>query len=491
MEHVKTIGIIGAGLSGLVTAKTCLEYGYEVKVFEKDPELGGVWASSKRYAGVSTQNTKDTYCFSDFAMPKHFPEWPSGEQVQSYLTSYAEKFKVLPRIRFSTEVINVHHEENGWAITVKEAGTLHTEQCDFLIICNGTFSDPFIPAIPCMDTFISAGGEVLHSTGLKNTEMARDKRMIVVGYSKSAHDVVTAAEETARSAHLVFREAKWKIPPFVKGINVKYIILSRLGEAVIKPDKHNRMERFVHKVGLAKRMLSSIQKEIRRAQKLDELGLVPSCGIIDQAFGEITLETQGFFQKVREGKIKVTQAEIASFDGKSVTLTNGEKLDCDLIIFATGFRQTIPFLPDYYTDKLLDKQGNYLLYHHILPAGIPALAFVGYNSSIQSTITSEFAALWVCEFLKGRIARPTDAEIIREGTDFIKWRSQYRQNAICRGLSTMPGTIHHVDMLLKDMKAPLPFLSLIPDWLLTINPARYKKVRAKIIKRNRLTNPAV
>jgi len=222
-------------------------------------------------------------------------------------------------------------------------------------------------------------------------------------------------------------------------------------------------------------------------QNLDELGLVPTCGIIDQAFGEITLETQGFFQKVREGKIKVTQAEIASFAGKTLILTNGEKLECDLIVFATGFKQTIPFLPDCYLENLLDKQGNYLLYHHILPAGIPALAFVGYNSSIQTTISSEFAALWVCEYLKGRIGRPTDAEIIQEGTDFIKWRSQYRHNAISRGLSTMPGTIHHVDLLLRDMKAPLPFFSLIPDWLVTINPGRYKKIRDKIIQRNGLT----
>jgi hypothetical protein len=67
---------------------------------------------------------------------------------------------------------------------------------------------------------------------------------------------------------------------------------------------------------------------------------------------------------------------------------------------------------------------------------------------------------------------------------FIKWRSQFRPNGSSRGLSTMPGTIHHVDMLLKDMKAPLPFLSLIPDWLLTINPGRYKKVRRKIVRRN-------
>src|SRR4051812_715143 len=122
MEQIKTIGIIGAGISGLVTAKTCLEYGYQVRVFERDAELGGVWASSKRYAGVSTQNTKDTYYFSDFPMPKHYPEWPSGEQVQAYLSAYAEKFGVLPTIRFSSEIVDAHYEENGWTITINEAG---------------------------------------------------------------------------------------------------------------------------------------------------------------------------------------------------------------------------------------------------------------------------------------------------------------------------------------------------------------------------------
>jgi hypothetical protein len=145
-------------------------------------------------------------------------------------------------------------------------------------------------------------------------------------------------------------------------------------------------------------------------------------------------------------------------------------------------------LPAHYIEKFIDKQGNYLLYHHILPAGVPALAFVGYNSSIQCPISSEFAALWVCEYLKGRIAMPTQAQIIKEGTEFIKRRSRFRLNGASRGLSTMPGTIHHVDMLLKDMNASLAFFSLIPDWLLTINPARYKKLRKKVIQRNRKKN---
>jgi cation diffusion facilitator CzcD-associated flavoprotein CzcO len=488
MEPVKTIGIIGAGVSGIITAKTCLEYGYEVKVFEKDAELGGVWATSRRYVGVRTQNTKDTYFFSDFPMPKHYPQWPNGEQVQAYLKSFAEKFNVLSKIHFSSEVVKAEFDQNKWTLRINENGSLLDEQVDFLIVCNGTFSDPYIPAIPGMDSFVDAGGEILHSTGFKSPELSRDKRMIVVGYSKSAHDVATEGAKTAKSARLVFREAKWKIPPFVKGLNMKYALLNRLGEALIKPDDtRNSMERFVHKIGLAKKMLAFMQNEIKRVQHLEELGLVPNCGIPEQAFGEITLETQGFFQMAHEGKIQVTQGEIKSLNGKTATLSNGEQVECDLLVFATGFRQTIPFFSEEYMNKLLDENGNYVLYHHILPAGIPSMAFVGYNTSIQSTISSEFGALWVCEYLKGRVHQPSDAEIIQEGTDFIKWRSRFRQNASTSGLSTMPGTIHHVDMLLRDMKAPLPFFSLIPDWLVTINPGRYKQVRKKIIKANKLS----
>jgi len=484
MENVKTIGIIGAGLSGLVAAKTCLEYGYTVKLFEKETELGGVWSSSRRYPGVTPQNTKDTYYFSDFEMPKHFDEWPRGEDVQAYLEAYAKKFNVFPLIHFSHEITNTDFQNNKWIISGRNATTTFTEQVDFLIICNGTFSEPFIPSIPGMESFIKAGGEILHSSQFHDTEQSKNKRLVVVGYSKSAHDVVTAGSETAASTHLLFREAKWKIPKYIRGINVKYIILSRLGEALIKPEQHNFMERFIYKIGLAKRMLAGMEKYISKQQKLKESGLHPRASIKDQAFGEVTLETPHFFERVLQGKIITKQTEIVSLRGKQLTLSNGEQLECDLLVFATGFNQIIPFLPNQFLNEFIDAQGNYLLYRHILPVGVPSLAFVGYNTSIQCPISSEFAALWVCEYLKGRIAKPSYEQMKEATAAFIKWRSKFRPNGSSRGLSTMPGTIHHVDMLLKDMKAPLPFLSLIPDWLLTINPGRYKKVRRKIVRRN-------
>jgi len=484
MEHVKTIGIIGAGLSGLVAAKTCLEYGYDVKLFEKETELGGVWSSSRRYPGVTPQNTKDTYYFSDFQMPEHFDEWPRGEDVQAYLEAYAKKFDVFPLINFSHEITNTDFQNNKWIINGRNATTIFTVEVDFLIICNGTFSDPFIPSLPGMESFIEAGGQVLHSSQFQLTEQSKNKRLVVVGYSKSAHDVVTAGSETATSTHLLFREAKWKMPRYIRGINVKYIILSRFGEALIKPEQHNFMERFIYKIGLAKRMLAGMEKYISKRQKLNEAGLLPKASIKDQAFGEVTLETPHFFERVQQGKIITKQTEIVSLQGKQLILSNGEQLECDLLVFATGFNQIIPFLPNQFLNKFIDPQGNYLLYRHILPVAVPSLAFVGYNTSIQCPISSEFGALWLCEYLKGRIAKPSIEQMKESTAAFIKWRSKFRPNGSSRGLSTMPGTIHHVDMLLKDMKAPLPFLSLIPDWLLTINPGRYKKLRKKILRRN-------
>lgn len=485
MKNVKTIGIIGAGLSGLVTAKTCLEYGFDIIVYEKDAELGGVWATSRRYPGITTQNTKDTYAFSDFPMPDYYPEWPSGEQVQSYLIDYAKHFNLLSSIRFSHEIIEVSRDEHKWKIVGNNKDSQFIRHFDFLIICNGTFSTPKIPQIPGMDGFIQAGGETFHSTQFNSISVSSGKHLVVVGYGKSATDIIAIASETSKSAHLVYREPKWKIPRYIMGINMKYLLLNRLGEAVIKPEsQYNWGDRFVNKIGLGKAMLRFLERYITKKHMLKELNLVPSSSLKDQAFGEIALETPNFYEKVNQNLIVTMQGEIIGLNGKKAVLSNGSIIECDVLVFSVGFNQTIPFLPKEYLQKFTDNLGNYILYHHILPAGVPDLAFVGYNSSIQCPISSEFAALWICEYLKGRIAKPTDMQIFQEGIDFINWRSQFRPNGASRGLSTMPGTIHHVDILLKDMNASLPVFSLIPDWLLTINPSRYFKVRRMIVNRN-------
>lgn len=39
----KTVAIIGAGSSGLVSAKYSLDHGFDVTVYEQNEQLGGIW----------------------------------------------------------------------------------------------------------------------------------------------------------------------------------------------------------------------------------------------------------------------------------------------------------------------------------------------------------------------------------------------------------------------------------------------------------------
>ena len=64
-SEVKIFCIVGAGLSGLVSAKYLLENNFKVVILEKNSNLGGVWLS-KSYEGVKLQTTKKSYAFSDF-----------------------------------------------------------------------------------------------------------------------------------------------------------------------------------------------------------------------------------------------------------------------------------------------------------------------------------------------------------------------------------------------------------------------------------------
>lgn len=53
-ELQKSIGIIGAGAAGLVTAQTLLKDGFKnVEVLTRDKTAGGVWARERLYPGLS------------------------------------------------------------------------------------------------------------------------------------------------------------------------------------------------------------------------------------------------------------------------------------------------------------------------------------------------------------------------------------------------------------------------------------------------------
>ena len=116
----RTIAIIGAGFGGLSTAKVFREFGFDVTVYEKDSEVGGVWSTSRRYPGLTTQNVRSTYALTDYPYPKGYPEWPSGQQVQEYLEGYVDHFNLRDCINLNTEVTHASLDEQAGSWTVDD-----------------------------------------------------------------------------------------------------------------------------------------------------------------------------------------------------------------------------------------------------------------------------------------------------------------------------------------------------------------------------------
>src|SRR5262249_23317573 len=156
------IGIVGAGVAGLASAKVLARAGHEVVVFDRAPDVGGVWSRTRRYPGVTTQSTRDTYALSDHPMPRHYPEWPTGEQVQRCLAGSAAALGLDRLLRLEPEVLAAAPlpDGAGWDLSVRGPDGGRTERVDHLVVANGVFCEPLVPSFDGLDDWAAAGGRL-------------------------------------------------------------------------------------------------------------------------------------------------------------------------------------------------------------------------------------------------------------------------------------------------------------------------------------------
>ena len=489
------IAIIGAGFAGLSSAKVLKLFGHEVTVFEKEPDVGGVWSASRRYPGLTTQNNKGTYHLSDSPMPKSYPDFPSGKQVQAYLASYADHFGVTPHLRLSTEVLaaNLDEQTGLWSVTSREAGADETrdEEFEYLVVANGIFSEPFIPPFSGLAEYERAGGHLRAASEFPDLEEARGKDVVVVGYGKSACDVALEISKVATTTTVVARELLWKMPKKLGNlVHYKYLFLTRLGEGLFPYVELRGFERFLHGIGRPIRnlMLSTVQSVVVRQLRLRELGLVPEGSFERIARSTVSLATDNFYDYVAEGKISVRRdcivTRLLEKDGRPCAeLATGEVIPADLVVSGTGFRQVIPFFDDELQERVTDDRGDFELYQYIQPLGVPRLSFVGYNSSFFSPLSAEVAALWIADYLMGGHELPPVKEQRHQIAERLRWMRERTEGKHSRGTNVIPFSMHNIDDTLDEMNLNVGPLTRALQWLKPLNPGSYQKVTTKLLAR--------
>lgn len=480
------VGIIGAGISGLVTAKVFLEQGFEVEVLEKSGDLGGVWEPARSYPGVKTQTPRDLYCFTDFPMPSDYPEWPSGPQVYAYLDSYATKFGLKSVIRFNTAVDTVRPTglPGKYEVVTRAAdGREQTTVYDFLVVATGQFSRPNKLNLPGEAEFTAAGGVVQHSSEHTDASVTKGRDVVIIGYSKSATDVaMNALDEGAKSVAMVYLEPLWKIPYFFGGlVNFKNILYCRASEAMFMPWKPS----FAGRIGRALAAPAiwanwrALESLLNLQFKLKKLNLKPATRIEDSIHCATSIETPGFYKAVAQGKIKTIRGNASAYTAGELTIDGHGRMPADVVIYATGWKQELPFLDAAIRDKLVGADGQYRLYRLIVNPDLPGLGFVGFNSSFITTLSAEVGAHWLARYINGTLKRMPSEATMRGALEAVaRWKTKRPVAKTFGGLCVAPYHHFHFDQLMSDIGARRKGRNPITANLAPISPKAYGKLLA-------------
>lgn len=102
MDATPKTAIIGAGISGLTSAKNLADAGVEYDCFESSDRVGGNWAfrnpngHSSAYRSLHIDTSRDCLSFKDFPMSDDLPDYPHHTEVKAYLDDYTDALILDP-----------------------------------------------------------------------------------------------------------------------------------------------------------------------------------------------------------------------------------------------------------------------------------------------------------------------------------------------------------------------------------------------------------
>mmetsp|Transcript_65861 Transcript_65861/g.122905 ORF Transcript_65861/g.122905 Transcript_65861/m.122905 type:complete len:513 (-) Transcript_65861:90-1628(-) len=405
-----SVCIIGAGPSGLAACKAALEEGLHPTVLEKSQDVGGLYrqdGSGKVWESMVTSSSKYTCAFSDMPWAADAQIFPSSGNVHEYLRAFAQKFDLLKHVQFGKAVQSVEPlsstgkmGSNGWKVTWKMVGATRTVSRIFLhvIAATGFFEVGHLPSLPGLSTFT---GDVIHSSNYKNPAPFKNKNVLVAGGAFSGADIAAETSSVATSVTIAAPRPVWYIPRFIKGKPLDLVLYSRATQSRSSALPHEQQRRERH---------NELQS-MCRGKGYPESVPVPD---VDKDLPYFVI-TDRFLGSVHSGKVTVETLAVKELDHKDVIFSDGSRKSFDVVIFATGYRVALPYLPSQVKD-ILEFDGDDWLQPVILQETVwrPELeniAFVGlYRGPFFAVM--ELQARWAIGVFSGRLSRPAGPDAL-------------------------------------------------------------------------------
>jgi dimethylaniline monooxygenase (N-oxide forming) len=390
MTTLPSACVIGAGSSGIAAAKALHERGIPFDCFEKSDRIGGNWVfgnsngMSSAYRSLHINTSRERMEYSDFPMPKSYPDFPHHTHIAEYFDHYVDHFGFRDRIAFETGVERAERDEEGvWTITLDSG---ESRRYDALLVANGHHWDPRWPEPAFPGHF---DGTQMHSHYyVENTDF-RDKNVLVVGIGNSAMDIAVEASFVARKTFLSSRRGAYILPKYLFGRP-----LDQIGVNAMTPLLPFEFRRAI--------LMAMYRLGVGRVQ---DYGLPEPDHKLGEAHPTISAD---FLNRIAHGEM-TWRPNVAALEGDSVRFEDGSSEQIDVIVWCTGYKVTFPF----FDEEFISAPDNDLpLFRRVFKPGVDNLAFIGLLQPLGAIMPlAEAQGRWLASYLRGEYLLPARPEM--------------------------------------------------------------------------------
>ncbi|CAD5208381.1 unnamed protein product [Bursaphelenchus xylophilus] len=402
----KRCAIVGAGVSGLPSARWAKEYGYDPVIFELRDNLGGLWYytdDKTEFSCVSRKTimntSKEMTAFSDFPPPANAPWYLHNSRMLEYLHAYAEHHDLLKYCRFSHRVTRIERSPNfdktgEWIVEFRDGnGEVKSEVFQAVLLCTGRQSVPKIPNdYPGQSGF---EGGIVHSKDCKDFSHYKNKNVLCVGLGNSGIEQTCEISQVAKKCFLSTRNGTW--------------ILGRIDNDIpIDIMANTRLIAYLGKILGPRAYGFLIERMMRKSFNHQIYGLKPEHRVINQSPAVISDELK---LRLASGQIAVKPG-LKQFNSNSIEFVDGSVEPIDEVVFSTGYSCSFEYVED---GKLIPKDYEKLdLWKNMFPVSLaemekpPTLAVIGLLELTGSLgPASELQARAFFEVITGNIKLPS------------------------------------------------------------------------------------